>query len=326
MTPPIEMEYRKVGTAALELGGGAAFRFRWTLPGEEENGPADASLVESVGSIGVISPPVLADRGDSLEVVSGFRRIAAAREAGAGLISALVLDPGAAGPAAVLALWLESSLHGQPLSEMERLTLVSKASALTTGRTGEILPFFSRLYGRKITADVLDRLAALPCLDADVRLAVHEGRVSPGDLLQLEAHPGIDAQAAARLLAACGLSRSARREALRGMLAIADHGSDIFADFVSGYDPEKMPLDEAISGAAHPRMTSDLAALRRVAAQIELPPSASVKLPVNLEGGGFNVEIRVRGLEDLRLSLERLREATGNGTIGEMLKVLHGRD
>jgi len=324
MTLPVEMEYREVETSGLELGGGAAFRFRWALPGEKGTGPADDSLVESVGSMGIISPPVLADRGDSLEIVSGFRRIAAAMGSGARVIHALVFDPRAAGQSGVLALWLESSLYGQPLSEMERLTLASKASALAGGGTGEVLRFFSSLYGRKITADVLEKLAALTRFEADIRLAVHEGRISPGDLLQLEAHPGIDTPSAARLLAARGLSRSSRREALRGLLAIADQGGAVFADFAAGYDPEKSPLEEAISRVTHPRMSFDLAALRRAAAGIELPPAASVKLPGNLEGGGFDVEIRVRGPEDLSLSLERLQEAAEKGIIGEMLKVLRG--
>jgi len=321
----MEMEYREVGTAGLELGSGATFRFRWALPGEEGSGPADASLVASIGSMGVVSPPVLARSGDSIEVVSGFRRIAAAREAGADRTCALVLDPLTADPAATLALWLESSLHGQPLSEMEKLTLASKAFALAGGRTGEILPFFSRLFGRNITADVFGRLASLACLDRDVRLAIHDGRLSPGDMLQLEAHPGIDTEEAARLLAAGRLSRSGRREAVRGMLAMADQGGSLFSDFVKGYDPEKAPLDEAISGVTHPRMTGDIAFLRRAAADIELPPAASVRLPENLEGGGFAVEIRVRELDDLRLSLKRLEEACEDGIIEEMLKVLRGK-
>ena len=71
--------------------------------------------------------------------------------------------------------------------------------AITGDRIAEYLPLISRLYGRKITAEILGRLSGLSLLEGEVQLAIHEGRVSPGDLLQLGAHPGIDTAAAARL-------------------------------------------------------------------------------------------------------------------------------
>ena len=74
---PVVMQYRTVGLAGLELGAGATFRFRWTLPGEEESGDMDEPLVSSIGTVGMISPPVLIESGGRYEIVSGFRRIAA---------------------------------------------------------------------------------------------------------------------------------------------------------------------------------------------------------------------------------------------------------
>lgn len=321
MTPPIEMEYRTVALPGLELGAEAPFRFRWRLPGEEDSSAPDTALAESVASLGMISPPVLAEMGNGLEVVSGFRRVAAARAAGLDEIPALVID----GRATAVTVWLESSAHGQPLSEMEKLILVSKLSALAGDRLTESLPFLSRLFGRKINQDILGKLAALSLLGEDVRLAIQEGRVSPGDLLQIDAHPGIAMEDAARLLAGSGLSRSGRREAVRGMLRLADSGRDLFAGFVQEYDPEKMPLDEAVNNITHPRMNGDISFLKRTIAEIELPPAASIRLPENLEGSSFSVEIKVRDGDDLRISIARLDEALEDGLIEGMLEVLQGR-
>lgn len=322
---PIEMEYRTIDISGLELGVEAHFRFRWKLPGEEGSAAPDTALTESIAALGIISPPILIDAGDSLEAVSGFRRIAAAREAGLGEIPALVINALDEGRAAALPVWLESSPYGQPLSEMERLILASKASALAGDRITESLSFLSRLFGRKITLEFLGRLASLSSLDADVRLAIHEGRVSPGDLLQLGVHPGINTDDAARLLAGSGLSRSGRREAVRGMLSMADCGKDIFAGFVKEYDPEEMPLDEAVRSITHPRMNDDISFLKRTIAEIELPPAASVRLPENLEGNNFTVEIKVRDGDDLRFALARLHEALEDGIVESMLEVLRGR-
>ncbi len=326
MTHTIGMQYRTIDPAGLELDTGAAFRFRWTLPGEEGGKGPDEALVSSIGTIGIVSPPILIGTGDSYEIVSGFRRIAAAREAGLKMVPGLVIDAETRDEslARALPVWLESSLHGQALSEMERLTFAAKALALAGDGITESLPLLSKMFGRKITAEILERLSGLSLLDEVVRLAIHEGRLSPGNLLQLDAHPGIDTTDAASLLAGSSLSRSGRREAVRGMLGMADHGKELFARFVEEYDPEEMPLSEAVSSITHPRMTGDISFLKRTITEIELPPAASVHLPENLEGGSFTVEIRVRNGDDLIVSLERLREASEDGLIEEMLKVLQG--
>ena len=321
MPEPIGMEYRVIDISGLELGSGAPFRFRWRLPGEEGSGDQDAALVESVGKLGVISPPILSGTGDSLDVVSGFRRISAAREAGLVSIASLVTDRDTS-----LAVWLESSIHGMPLSEMERITVAAKALAASGGDASPLLPFLSAVFGRKITADLAGRLASLAGLGKDAREAVHEGRLSPGDLLQLGVHPGIDLEEAAGMLAGSGLSRSARREAVRGLLAIADRGEKAFGDFAAEYDPGVMPLDEAIQALTHPAMTGDAAFITRMIGEIELPPCASVRFPPNFEGGSCTVEIRIRGEDDLRISLSRLKEALEDGLFEEMLKVLRGQN
>lgn len=325
MNPPFEMEYRAVELSGLELGNGAAFRFRWRLPGEEGSGDSDAALAGSIGTLGIISPPILADTGEALEVVSGFRRLAAAREAGLEKIPAFIFDAREEGPAAVLPVWLESSLHGDPLSEIEKITLAARTSAIAGERLPDFLPYLSGIFGRNITADLAGRLAGLAELDGDTREAIHKGRISPGDLLQLGAHPGIDIEAAARLLAGSGLSRSARRETVRGLLRLADRGEDAFGTFAGDYEPDSTPLDEAVRSLTHPHLKEDAAFILRVIEEMELPHGTSIHLPGNLEGGSCTVEIRMRDVDVLRLSLNRLREALEDGLIEEILKVLHGR-
>ena len=108
------------------------------------------------------------------------------------------------------------------------------------------------------------------------------------------------------------------------MLGIADQGEDAFSKFAGDYDPG-MRLDEAIGSITHPGMTGDISFLHRTIEKIELPPGAAIHLPENLEGGSFTVEIKVRDGDDLRISLTRLREASEDGVVEDMLEVLQGR-
>jgi hypothetical protein len=325
MNPPLEMEYRFVGLSGLELGSGAAFRFRWKLPGEECGEDPGTALTVSIGALGVISPPILADTGRSLEVVSGFRRLAAARANGLEEVPSFILDARDEGPSAALRVWLESSIHGEPLSEMEKITLTAKTLSIAGEHLPDFLPYLSGIFGRSITAALAGRLASLSELDSAARRAIHEGVISPGDLLQLGEHPGIDIEAAARLLAGSGLSRSARREAVRGLLRLADLGEDAFGEFAGNYRPDGMPLDEAVRSITHPEMRKDAEFILSVIKEMGLPPGTSIRLPGNLEGGSCTVEIRMRDEDVLRLSLDRLREALENGLIRKILGTLHGK-
>ncbi len=325
MNPPYEMECRAVELSVLELDSGATFRFRWRLPGEEGSGDSDAELTGSVGTLGIISPPILADTGEAFEVVSGFRRLAAAREAGLEKVQGFIFDAREESPASVLPVWLESSLHGKPLSEMEKITLTARTSAIAGERLPDFLPGLSGIFGRNITAALAGRLASLSALDRNACKAIHEGMISPGDLLQLGAHPGINIEAAACLLAGSRLSRSARREAVRGMLRLADRGENAFAEFARHYKPDSMPLDEAVRNITHPQMKEDAAFILRVIKEMGLPPGTSIRLPGNLEGGSCTVEIRMRDGDMLRLSLDRLREALEDGLVDEILKSLRGK-
>jgi ParB-like chromosome segregation protein Spo0J len=322
MPGPLKMELASVPLAGLDLSSGARFRFRFTLPGEDGGDEADAELVRSIAETGLVSPPVLLDTGGALEIVSGFRRAAAARASGIPEIPVLVMNTG--GEEAV-AVWLESALHGRTLSEMEKLTLAAKTTALAGKGVDAHLGRLSAVFGRRITPEMAVTLSGLAGIDRDIQLAIHEGRISPGDLLQLDGHPGIDAPAAARLLSESGLSRSARREAVRGMLAMADHDPDIFSRFAEAWDPSGMPLDEALRAVTHPRMEGDAAFLDRVRNDMDLPPGTAVRFPENLEGGYFTVEIKVRDEETLRVSLQHLGESLDDGLVEGMLDVLKGR-
>jgi hypothetical protein len=319
------MEYMVVGLPRLDLGREASFRFRWKLPGEEGSGEADADLIRSVGEHGIISPPILADTGDALEAVSGFRRLAAARAAGLEEVPALTLAARGGSRGGILRLWLETSLHGRPLSDMEKITLTARTVSKAGDGLADLLPCLSRLFARKITADLAARLAALSGLCLEAKEALSGGTLSAGDLLQLGDHPGIDLDSAARILATASLSRSARREAIRGMLSLADGGEGAFSRFAVDIERGGAPLDETVRSITHPRLQEDTALILGAVREMGLPPGTSIHLPENLEGGSCTVEIRVRGEDPLRLSLERLREGLDTGLVGKILDTLQGK-
>jgi ParB-like chromosome segregation protein Spo0J len=320
----LRLEYITAGTAGIDTGRGAAFRFRWALPGEKGAGADDSALIESVGRSGVLHPPLLAPAERGVRLVSGFRRVAAARRAGFGEVPALRIAGAAPDEADLLPLWLEEAAAGKPPSEMERIVLALRAADMAGEGLPSLLPLLSRAFGRDISAGFISRLSGLVSLPRGILGQVHRGRISPGDLLMLGGHPAVELEKAARLLAGAGLSRGARRRAVGMMLRIADRGEDAFNSFIEKHRSSGGDLVESLEAAALPRMSGDIADAEELIGGMGLPSHTSVHLPEGMEGGKLTVEMRIRGEEDLRAALEKLGEGLEAGAVGKLIGILRG--
>ncbi|MBN1164643.1 MAG: ParB N-terminal domain-containing protein [Candidatus Krumholzibacteriota bacterium] len=88
--------YEKVAAGLAFTGPSAPFRLRRHLPGEKDQNEADLALIESIGVHGLIQPPLFyaprKDRSEPYTVITGHRRIAAARAAGLNSLEALLIS------------------------------------------------------------------------------------------------------------------------------------------------------------------------------------------------------------------------------------------
>lgn len=328
-----------IDPSSLRIGSDAPFRFRLLLPGEEGQVAGyptagsgrridDEALVESVRRCGVIHPPLLLEEpsdGPST-IVCGYRRIAAAQAAGIDAIDALSIE---AAPADVIPLWLEEAGFGAPLSDLELVLLISKYRALSgdafdSGRLSDIA-------GRNLSLSYIEKVLRLLELPGVVLDALHDGRLSTGDLLLLMESRAIDTARAAGLIAGAALKRAERREAVRLLLRLGD--LRIFEDFEERYstredreapETEEIDLMTALRAACNPSLERDLGRIEEIVTRLGLPTGASLQPPENLEGGHYRVTARIRTERDLEELLDKLRAALDRGDIGRLFDILRG--
>jgi len=308
-----------IDPSLLPIGPEAPFRFRRFLPGEEGAGPDDA-LAESIGRCGLLHPPfILEESGNGPPVVvCGHRRVAAARIAGIESIDAISLD---ANSEEAIPLWLEEARLGEPLSDLELLLLISKCLALSDDAF--ITDRLSDIAGRNLSPSYIERALRLLELPDSILDALHDGRLSTGDLLMLSESESIDPVRAAGLLAGAALKRAERREAVRLLLRLGDLG--IWDEFERARGGSGDDLMTALRAACTPTLERDLGRIAALIGDLGLPTGASLQPPENLEGGHYRLTARVRDERELDDLLEKLRAALDRGDIKRLLDILKGR-
>jgi hypothetical protein len=340
---------KPIDPRSLSIASEAPFRYRYILPGEtagkesaargnvtrapgtERETPTpggadssdDSALVESIGRFGLIHPPVLIEApGTGSIVLSGHRRIAAALVAGHRSIDTVSLGEKDPFAEEIVFLWLEEARHGAPLSDLETIVLTKKCRALSGGRFDGFIDMLSKVVGRKLSSAYLERTWGLLGLPKEILDALHGGSVSTGDLLLISESRAIDTAQAAALLARAALPRKEQRRAVRLMLRIGDLGRHSWQEFVRSLGEERQSLLTALSATCHPSLTRDRQRIEEIIRGIGLPTGVTIQPPENLEGGSYRLTARIRSEERFAAVLEKLVDATHNGSISRLLAIL----
>jgi ParB-like chromosome segregation protein Spo0J len=318
----------EIDPALARLSNAAPLRFRYHLPGEARERETDRRLTESVKRHGIIQPPLLmgtpGGNTEALTVLLGHRRLAAARAAGLGTVGALLLPEGTLSKREIIALWLEDTGAGEPPSELERIRILARAVSFTGEPAETMLPDLSAAFGRDLSTEIYERLVSFLSMPADIQEALHEGALSPGDLLELSGCGAVDTEAAARWLRTERLNRRQQQEAVRLLLMLAGQGQEQWERFAGGTG-EGLPLLDRLRRACYPTMTRDLSEIEDIVRSMKLPQAAALQPPEHMEGAAYSLHVRVRSEEMLAEALKKMQRALETGKIHRLLAILRGK-
>ncbi len=317
------------------------FCYRWILPGEAGAGQRDSELLESVGNSGVIAPPLLAD---PETVILGHRRLAAALSAGLSEVEVLIFEPAddrkTAGSETEISssgkdreniyrpfasLWLNDLPVSEGLSELEKIIVAKKAITHFPSDPGPVLPALGRVFGRKLTSSVLAEMTGLLRHPPDILGALHRGDIRAADLIQLSSRKEIDIGRAVRLFLANSMSRAEQKETVRLFGYLADQGEERWKAFADDYERSGGDLIDLLKSSCYPALAADSLAIEEIISSIGLPQHAKIVPPENLDGGAYDLKIRIREEERLRAVLDKIGTSLDEGKIAALLAILRGR-
>ena len=310
----------------IDFGTQAPLRFRKHLPGEKGQGPEDTALIRSIGNLGILQPPLLwAGPEDSPTVVFGHRRIAAAAACGIEQIPATIIPDNSTEKPLIISARIEEMKSGRELSELEEIMALRKLMSFAGEEAPGIMEQLSICYGRKLSRSYISKLTGLLELDSAPLQALHEGRVTTGDLVMLSEHPLIDPGRAVSLIEGENLSRGKQKEAVRLMMYLADQGREKWENFLNGSVSSREPVVKSLRRACRPEMEKDMRRIEEIIGSLDLPPEASITYPRNLEGDSFRLILRLREESSLREVTGKLEKGLEKGKFLALFDILKGR-
>jgi len=316
-----------VKPANIDFGTQAPLRFRKNLPGETGQGPEDTALIRSVEKLGILQPPLLwAGPEGSPTVVFGHRRIAAAASCGIEKIPTTIIPDDNTEKPLIISARIEEMKSGRELSELEKIMALQKLISFAGEEVPGIMEQLSICYGRKLSRSYISKLTVLLELDSAPLEALHEGRVTTGDLVMLSEHPLIDTGRAVSLIESENLSRGKQKEAVRLMMYLADQGRERWENFLNGSVSSREPVLESLRRACRPEMEKDLRRIGEIIGSLNFPSEASITYPRNLEGDSFRLILRLREESSLREVIGKLEKGLEEGKFLALFDILLGKD
>jgi ParB family chromosome partitioning protein len=276
-------------------------------------------LQESLATVGLLSlPRVRSRQSGRWQVITGWKRLAAAVRLGWEKIPALVLSPETP-EAQMLLLYLHDNAFNRAFNPLEQALLASRLLAHWDRETliAKCLP----LLGLPPVPVYLDRLLAVACLESAWQELVARERLALRVAARLADWEPAHRRAALPFLAELPLSQSKQEELMAGVVILARREgvtpADIFLDPELQQSLIDTDLNHQERAEAVRRRLNDWVSPRFSAAQkafsaaldrlgLRTHPRMRLKEPPAFEGPDFELSLKFKDSQELRELLQEL--------------------
>jgi hypothetical protein len=286
-------------------------RFSISCPAES------ASLLPSIRKAGIVEPVFLLD-GPSFSLVSGFRRVEAARQLGLAKVPAIVAsDMGEK----------EALLHAIHANLARGLNIVEKAIALHKMK-GAGFPV-EEVFGTMALLDcrpherVLRTFLAIAEAEDGFKAFVVSRGLSLRNIEDFLRFDGTERAQLLSLFSSMHTTEGYLRDVLRLMALMKLKEGHIDFEALSGAGSAD-DLRERLKRRTHPMLTSLEERLEGLKRQIALPPGIDIRVDPFFEKEYIDIRIRTGDIRDLESALEKLRNTLEDGLLGSILELTKG--
>jgi ParB-like chromosome segregation protein Spo0J len=292
--------------------------------------PVGPDLVASIARFGVMTPPIVRRRDDdTLQVVSGFRRIEAGRRAQVAEIRSRVLS-GEMAHERFVTLAIGENAHQRPLNLLEQSRCLMLLWSLEP--QPEALVRNAAELGWPAHRGVLLKIKRLGDLAPAIQEAIAEGVLSLPMATALGEMDPVEGERLARLFSELALSLGKQRELLRWLEEIAARDGLSIGRLLDDPpiaaiigDPEKDRNLKAQRLRGHlrrrrfPSITGVESRFEGLVQALELPPHLRLIPPPDFEGETFCLNCRFASTEELRQCLQGLDRLCRSPLLGRIL-------
>lgn len=294
------------------------------------NTPDVEALALSIAAVGLLQPPLLRCLDGQLQVIAGFRRIAALAALGKEQFKAAVFDDLSLADAFEIALRDNRSTRDFTL--LEKASAVAKIEAV--GLAKEILiTRFMPLLGLPPSRQLCDDLLWVDGLTDKEKLVVVDRGMQ---LRELDVFKGLEIGLRAQVMDLLGrlkLGLNRRREVTAFLIELSRNTGQGIREILN--EPklalalkrcDAASFRRELRARRYPEFTAITKAIARHRSALSLPKEIRLEIPPYLEGEYLMLSLRTDRLSDLAEAGALFVELSSNHHLKEILRLLHGLD
>ncbi len=286
-------------------------RFRISYP------PADEMLLSSIKKVGIIQPVVLLE-GPPFSVVTGFRRIEAAKKLGLNEVPAVTVK---LSEKEGLLFAIHDNIH-RGLNIIEKAHALEKMVSMgfSESEIHEVMALFSLGPHEKVLAHLLSIARA----EEPLKHFIFANALSMKNIEYMLWFEKEERKKIMTALASMRLTESYLREILE-MLHLMKIKKGRFVSGVLKYAGNAQELRARLKKIIHPRLTSLEKKLEEIRKSSALPPALDIRVDPFFEKEYIDITIRAKSEKETKELLEKLDEVLQKGHIRSILELTKGR-
>jgi len=282
-----------------------------------------APLLKSVERVGLLNPPLLAGKSAGcFSIVSGYRRVVAARSLGWEKILCRDLSATKMTPFELLLLNLYDNLSTRSFNEVEKAMVLKRLSSQLSQE--ELIRDYLPLLGLPPHEPILRTYLLFEESEEPVKEGLAKGTISGQAaklLLQLDVRSRL---ALYKCISDIRLNSNYQKQLIEYVLEISEIENQPIPEILAGEslvqiirkeganNPQKAKLLlEALRAMRNPRLADAEHRFRRQLSFIHLPPGARITHPPCFEAPAFTLEISFKDGKNLKDKIAQISEAGG---------------
>lgn len=281
---------------------------------------------DSISEIGLINFPVLRIHGETVQVVTGWKRIMAASELGWDSITAKIYEPGELSDEASLKYIYHD--NSDRMDDMELAELMVKFRDMLGKDDREmirdVLPFLGIPPSRK----QYDRYLGLESLEYPVKDAYYSQRITIEQCQMLsETTVREKTVLLTRVLDKYKLNVNESRQVIKDIEEIALRDKRDLTELLDGVEETtgeggKDGIRAELRKMRYPSLSRVEKSYTEALKDLNLPPDVNIVTSPHFEGDHIEIRIRVSTPEGLTKAISRIEAACSEGAVGRLLSIV----
>ncbi len=294
---------------------------------------SDETLHRSIKRVGLINPLSLRSReGGKLQVIAGFRRLAACLEMGIEKVSAFIY-PETLEPLAAFRIAVHDNLN-RGYNLLEKSSILDKLVNLFHVPVEEVLHEYMPMLGLNPSRNLLRDYLSMKNLTLEMKHYIYETGVSLSSAARIASFGGKDQEALLKLIHPLRPGFGKLREILTHADEIAAREGLSIAEIlckgeltaVNDSDaPRTVKLEmvrSELKRMRYPALSSTENSVKELMKSLGLPMGLSLHLPPYLEGDTVSAELRFKSADELEALAKKILDISRRRELKKLLELL----